>query len=350
MQLDEPPRAVLPDGDARHPQRDGRGREDDGHLVGEPAHLARGPSRRRARLEGDSAVLGQAVVQPPPGVRVTGEPLVRAVADDRGRLGARRTGPPRRRRHPPSCPPATPRPAAQLPGTCPCALLSRDTPSPPLPSLPAGGFAVSGTRSMLPWTEACGSSGVRLGGGDAAACRCRCRCAVRVRAGRGSPRPSRLPLRHGRPAPPPGAGPGRCGADPVRTGTMSHRPGRGRARYVTPGTHGTCEAPGTAPRRGSPQKSRTHGASTRWDRADDIDPVGTGPVTWRPERMGPARLPVPPRRGSPEESHTRAPSCRCRSRRRRWRVRWTGRTGRMRPMATNSRNGSSNVSTGFLPA
>ena len=69
MELHEPPRTVLPDGYARHPQRDGPGREDDGHLIGEPAHHARGPARRRARLEGDPAVLGlavlgQAVVQP----------------------------------------------------------------------------------------------------------------------------------------------------------------------------------------------------------------------------------------------------------------------------------------------
>jgi hypothetical protein len=86
VQLHEPPPAVLPDGHASHPQRDGRGREDDSHLTGEPACLARGPADRGAGLEGDPAPLAQAVVQPLPGVRVPREPLVRAIADDGGRL------------------------------------------------------------------------------------------------------------------------------------------------------------------------------------------------------------------------------------------------------------------------
>ncbi len=69
-----------------YPQRDGLGREDEGYLIGEPAGVACGPARRRARLEGDSAMLAKAVLQPLLGVRVTREPLVRAIADDRGRL------------------------------------------------------------------------------------------------------------------------------------------------------------------------------------------------------------------------------------------------------------------------
>ncbi len=58
--LYEPPRAVLPDGCASHPQRDGLGQEGEGYLIGEPDRVACGPARRRARLEGDSAMVGQA--------------------------------------------------------------------------------------------------------------------------------------------------------------------------------------------------------------------------------------------------------------------------------------------------
>ena len=86
VELNESPRAVLPDGYASHPQRDGLSREDEGHLIREPARVTRGPARRRARLEGDSAMLAKAVIQPLLGVRVTREPLVRPIADDRGGL------------------------------------------------------------------------------------------------------------------------------------------------------------------------------------------------------------------------------------------------------------------------
>jgi len=86
MELYESPRAVLPDGYASHPQRDGLGREDECHPIGEPARVTGGPARRRARLEGDSAMLAKAVVQPLRDIRVTREPLLGAIADDRGCL------------------------------------------------------------------------------------------------------------------------------------------------------------------------------------------------------------------------------------------------------------------------